>query len=395
MSVAEGDAYMFNPFARLRFEQSDGEPTGLIRVSALLRGRGWQHAAVAEREQPGLHALLRGILIADGEVDVELTAEQLEALQAIGLWIAREDVPRKARFCVALDACDAGAGGETDDEAGEIIVHPGLQLERPARLIAPPAVPDAGSTVWITDARTGVAAPYWTASLDADVRRCSPGAPPPPLAPAARAQLRRAGVLVTTRELERAAADRARELTLAAEDFARNDHAVLPGLVPAAQLGPLQRYYRALIAEGFVPFGDSTVPRRYAQHNERVARVFLAGLHDAVQTVVRADIKPAYAYFASYREGAELPIHVDRAQCELSISLLVDYEPAIDGSSPWPLWLHRTRSDDGVAVHQRIGDGIVYRGRKLYHSRTALPEQHRSTHLFLHYVYSDFEGSLD
>src|ERR1043165_6812917 len=80
-SSAEAEANVFNPFARLRLEHTDGEPATRIHVAAFLRGRGWQHTVVAERDQPGLHALLRGILTAEGEVDVELTAEQIEALR--------------------------------------------------------------------------------------------------------------------------------------------------------------------------------------------------------------------------------------------------------------------------------------------------------------------------
>jgi hypothetical protein len=251
--------------------------------------------------------------------------------------------------------------------------------------------------VWLTDARSGVSARYEAGSLEAALRRCVPGAAAPPLDPAARAQLRRAGVLVTPRELAQTAADRARELTEASRCFAAQSYTVVPALAPRALLPELQRYYAALIDEGHVPFGDSQVPGRYFLHNEVVGRMFLTALADTVQTVAGVALKPAYAYFASYRDGARLAIHIDRPQCEVSISLLLDYQPSSDGASPWPLWVSRTPDDESsrVAIHQRIGDGILYRGPELYHWRTPLAAGHRSTHLFLHYVRPDFQGSID
>ncbi len=59
--------------------------------------------------------------------------------------------------------------------------------------------------------------------------------------------------------------------------------------------------------------------------------------------------QPSYVYFGSYRPGATLKPHVDRAQCELSISLLLDYTPEPDGASPWPIHL----GAPGAAVPQQ------------------------------------------
>ncbi|MDB4968781.1 MAG: hypothetical protein JWN44_4470 [Myxococcales bacterium] len=389
------DAYVLNPFAKLGFERLHDATSTRIYVVAPVRGRSWKRSAVAAHEQPRLFALLRAMLTADADVEVELPTEDLEALREIGLLVASDDVPDEVRFHAALDACDAGL--DDDGDAEDAIVHPSLSFDPPAGVEAAPAPSGAGPMVWLTDARSGVAAPYEAGALEPALRRCVPAAAPPPLAPLARAQLRRAGVLVTRRELARAAAHRTVELTEANRRFADLSHAVVPALVPPALLPELQRYYAALVDEGHVLFGDSQVPRRYVQHNEVVARMFLTALTDTVQAVAGVALKPAYAYFASYREGARLEIHVDRPQCEVSVSLLLEYLPASDGASPWPLWVSRTPDDEStrVAIHQRLGDGILYRGPELYHWRTPLPAGHRSTHLFLHYVRRDFQGSID
>ena len=106
------------------------------------------------------------------------------------------------------------------------------------------------------------------------------------------------------------------------------------GLVHPVQLAALRRYYRALVAEGHVALGDGQVALRYIAHDEPLARVLHAQLRGFVSDLAGAPFKPSYVYFSSYREGATLAPHTDRAQCELSISLLLDYTPEPDGASP-------------------------------------------------------------
>ena len=46
-------------------------------------------------------------------------------------------------------------------------------------------------------------------------------------------------------------------------------------------------------------------------------------------------VKPTYCYASVYRGGAALGAHMDRRQCEYTLSLLVEQEPA--SREPWPL----------------------------------------------------------
>ncbi len=77
----------------------------------------------------------------------------------------------------------------------------------------------------------------------------------------------------------------------------------------------LRRYYRGLIRTRKIALGDDQTPRRYAAHNESVARSHhqLAG---AVTAIAGEPVKPSYVYVASYQSGAELEKHTDREQCE-------------------------------------------------------------------------------
>src|SRR5262249_25626437 len=151
----------------------------------------------------------------------------------------------------------------------------------------------------------------------------SPGEPAPMFEPRMRRALRSAGILTQPGDLVHRTAAQESAHIAAAEQFAASGYAVVCGLLPRAQLLELQSYCRRLIASGQVRLGDPQVFLRYAHHNEPVARMFLTALTGVVGAIVGVPVKPAYAYLASYLGGASLARHLDRAQCEYSISLLV------------------------------------------------------------------------
>jgi hypothetical protein len=138
--------------------------------------------------------------------------------------------------------------------------------------------------------------------------------------------------------------------------------------------------------------GDGQVGRRYASGDETVARYVHKQLARAVGDIAGATIKPSYAYFVSYLSGAALERHTDRAQCEYSLTLLIDSTPEPIEQSPWPIKL--VTSCGTVGVWQYLGEALLYRGRRLPHYRDRLPTGCTSTSLLLHYVDKGFAGPL-
>jgi hypothetical protein len=170
-------------------------------------------------------------------------------------------------------------------------------------------------------------------------------------------------------------------------------YVVLENLIPAFHLGALRRYYRHRVRRGFYSLGDEQVSRRFAAHNEGVARFIHKQLAGAIGDVSRAALKPSYAYFVSYLSGADLAKHVDREQCEYSITTCIDASPEPQDESPWPIQLD---TGPGTAkVYQSIGDALFYRGCSVAHWRESLPRGLTSTSLLLHYVDESFTGKLD
>ena len=104
-------------------------------------------------------------------------------------------------------------------------------------------------------------------------------------------------------------------------------------------------------------------------------------------------LKPSYCIVATYPRGASLPKHVDRPQCDFTLSVLVDYDGLADGDdAPWPLELDLP---DGTtrAVTWGAGDGLLYRGADLPHARGPLPAA-SATYLFFHWVLPTHKGRL-
>ena len=246
--------------------------------------------------------------------------------------------------------------------------------------------------VWVEDPRTAMLNPFWVPRhwwpvLSAlKPRECAP-----PLDPEIASALCSTGILLNGVRLEQELADWQERLACARAQFARVGYANLSGVLHPAQRGALASYYRRLTA-AMKGIGDTQCAGRYGVHNEFMARFIGSQLASLVEQVAAEGIMPSYAYFAGYRPGAVLSRHTDREQCEFSVSLLIDYEPALGATSPWPLCLETP--DGAVRIHQAPGDALVYRGRQVPHWRPELPPAHRSDSLLLHYVRRDFSGPL-
>ena len=251
-----------------------------------------------------------------------------------------------------------------------------------------------GNMVWTSDPGSSTVRPFW---LDPELGRIladlQPGDPAPPtITPEARNLLTTADVLVPQDYISRRRAEWEESAARWAVAFRGKGYVPVRGLIHPFHVAALRRYYRRRIRMGGFHLGDEQSSRRYVAHNESVARFFHHQLTAAVAAIAGEPVKPSYVYFASYLGGAKLKKHIDREQCEFSITLCLDYSPEPPRAAPWPIHLQTPRGQ--VTVFQALGDGLLYRGGKLPHFRDVLPKGHTSTSLFFHYVPADFTGSL-
>jgi hypothetical protein len=103
-------------------------------------------------------------------------------------------------------------------------------------------------------------------------------------------------------------------------------------------------------------------------------------------------VKPSYVYTATYHDGADLPMHVDREQCRFTVSLSIDCLPEPIDEIPWPLVLAPPGAR--LRIYQRLGDGLLYGGQEIPHGRPRMPAGLMVTAMFLHFVDEEFTGPL-
>ncbi len=247
--------------------------------------------------------------------------------------------------------------------------------------------------VWVDDPATGVIWPFWVGEQTIGyLSKMVPGYPMPEELPEDLLWiLREANILVEANyeahcrhNWRKAVNDRSRQ-------FERG-YVTLTNLVHPFHIGALRRYYRFHTRMGSFSFGDPQVERRYAAYNEVVTRFYHYQFAQVVSDLASSPVRPSYAYFVAYQSDSELPRHTDREQCEYSITLCVDATPEPQALNPWPLELQTT--DGLLRLWQQIGDGLLYRGRYLPHSREKLPRGYSSSSMLLHYVDEEFRGSL-
>jgi hypothetical protein len=248
---------------------------------------------------------------------------------------------------------------------------------------------------WVRDPATTSLHPFWLGPrLQPIISGLSKEEPAPAsLSANLRFLLSSAGILTPSLYAERRRAQWSEIVRKWAPVFREKGFAPLRELIHPFTVAALRRYYRHTIRRGSIQLGDPQCPRRYVAHNERVARFFHHQLANVVSAITGEAIKPSYVYLVSYLSGAKVKKHTDREQCEFSISLCLDFSPEPELGTPWPLCLDTPAGT--VAVYQALGDGLLYRGRKLPHHRDVLAEGRTSTSIIFHYVRADFSGPLE
>lgn len=248
--------------------------------------------------------------------------------------------------------------------------------------------------VWVWDPGVRMARPFWSGPRFRDsISHLKPGEPVRGLSRHARAVMSFSGALVNPEDEAKRLARWEQVRAKSSRLFRARGYAPVSGLIHPFQLGSLRRYYRYLLRTGGMRLGDSGSARRYVAHNESVAAFFHHRLAAFVSELAGTPVKPSYVYVAAYQDGADLPIHTDRVQCEYSITMLIDATPEPSEKPDWPLCL--VAGGEHVSIRQNLGDGLFYRGRDIPHYRNRLPDGATSTSIFFHYVDQDFAGSLD
>jgi hypothetical protein len=346
-------------------------------------------------EDADLISTLQGLVHSPGEGLRQLPATTIRRLIEAGLLLECGRSPNRVNYvCWLGEPPGSGSIATTPDRPyrEELVVNPKLSIERA------PALPNGAGriagTASVTDPGIGIEFSYHLSSAQFGLLQDigSGALPPGNLTPAWRAHLTEAGILLPPLKLRRQRAAWARRIATSRCQLAEHGYTAIRQVLHPRLLDALRDYYRALVEEGYLPFNDRQ-SQRFFGHNELMS-VWLHGqLLWFIQQLIPDPIKVSYAYFACYVAGASLPRHVDREQCEYTLSLTLDISPDLGRRAAWPLYVEAA-TGRAIAFRLAPGDGLLFKGRILPHFRRALPVGHRSMSLLLHFVPADFSGPV-
>ena len=189
-------------------------------------------------------------------------------------------------------------------------------------------------------------------------------------------------------------------------DYQRDGYALVREMVPRGVARALMARIRADLPKGpLAPTADELTPilNRPALeiygHDYPPMQAFLWALTASMEAVTGRRLVPTYDYFRIYREGDICRVHRDRAACEHSLSLTLDYSDDVawplevgkaGNAGPQDLFTDDFGPEPNAALAMGVGDAVAYRGVFHRHGRTTPNPNAWSAHLFLHWV--DIEG---
>src|SRR5207248_2790330 len=140
-------------------------------------------------------------------------------------------------------------------------------------------------------------------------------------------------------------------------------------IIQSVQLAAIRHYYRELINEGFVPFGNySDWASKFSSSRDGLTYFFQQQLTTIISEIAGEKVKPSFSFFVSYRPGSDLKAHRDREQCHYALSVLLDHNHAGD-VSPWPIYVQPPGAPEAVPISISLGDGLLYFGQEVLHYR--------------------------
>lgn len=109
-------------------------------------------------------------------------------------------------------------------------------------------------------------------------------------------------------------------------------------------------------------------------YGDPLAESFLLTKLKQIQEETNIELNPTYGFARVYTYLAELEKHIDRPECEISVTVMVG-----SCGEPWPIYI------DGNKIDLEIGDAAIYLGCESEHWREEFKGDWHAQ-FFLHYV---------
>lgn len=128
--------------------------------------------------------------------------------------------------------------------------------------------------------------------------------------------------------------------------------------------------------------GDEQAPFSSSVYNYISFLELLCEKTPEVSKLIGETTLPTYTYARVYRKGDTLEKHIDRPECEISLTV------NLGGSEEWDIWIESGEGGEKeVPISLKPGDALIYLGSEAHHWREKFNGDHYYQ-VFLHYVLS-------
>lgn len=170
------------------------------------------------------------------------------------------------------------------------------------------------------------------------------------------------------------------------KQYEDNGFEVVQHFIPPYFTEYLKNYFDLLRVNNQIPYkGDEQVANSLAIYGDPAFDMLMLMSLPMVEDIVGKKLLPTYTYARIYFNGADLLPHVDRDECEHSVSLSLGG----DYNALWPLWFKNGDKEPEYAA-MGPGDAVIYQGNKVLHWRDPF-EGEIQFQVFMHYVEAEGE----
>lgn len=138
-------------------------------------------------------------------------------------------------------------------------------------------------------------------------------------------------------------------------------------------------------------FGDEQAPGSFNSYGDPLMDSLLDASVPAIESYTGLSLIPQYTYWRLYSKNEELKRHRDRESCEISLTLCLGYNTSnLKGEEyegyDWPMFVEGQLIEgmDGIPLHMKPGDMIIYRGCDVDHWRESFKGLNHAQ-VFMHY----------
>lgn len=158
-----------------------------------------------------------------------------------------------------------------------------------------------------------------------------------------------------------------------------NNYIVIPNFISSSRAKSLAEQFNTYCGDHHIS-DDPQVQNCSAKYDFIPFVELLVEKNAIIGEFVGESVLPTYTYARQYKKGNTLAAHVDKPQCEISLTI------NLECSEVWDIWIE-TPEGKRNEVSLSPGDAMLYLGTEGMHGRE-LFEGELCTQVFLHYVKS-------